>query len=602
MKRFAVFIFGLLCASPLHAVSKPASGTPIDFSNALSTGIISAYLFGEGSGSITTDATGRGRTGTLDASVTWTTNSEGAVLAFSDENELSPIAINNPVTLSAADNWTMAFNAKTTVDGLPGMVVGDNAVTTTFVWLRGGTAFQIRTTSNFDMQFTGGGTSFTSTANWVVTHAAGSTALRVYKNGAEVSDSPIDSALSTHDFKMAVLGNGYNAGGFALVGQMQYFVAWSSRALTAAEVATFNSNVWQIYSTTGVVVSSAITVTSPTNFQLFQRTSKSTGSIYINGTYTGTPSAIEAGWGGQPFKTLTSTMAGGTYSGILSSCPVGSGPLIVRFANDTGVASTIAVVSIGDAYALMGQSNSSGRGVLNQAYTGTPSSCSIFGNDYVWRGSTDPVDTSTGQVDSVSADTNPSAGGSIWPLVFSMLESSKQVPIAGIPCAKGGLGIIDWQAAADHLDRATLYGSCNYRVQNAGTHGIKAALFWGMETDAMNGMSTPTASAYILALSTNVRADMGCPMMFTTLQVATVYTSTNQAEINLAITSVTARGTISGGIVNISTGPRIEDISHDGDGVHITANATLMEVARRWYDALKNAFYKYPMRVMGSSE
>ena len=57
-----------------------------------------------------------------------------------------------------------------------------------------------------------------------------------------------------------------------------------------------------------------------------------------------------------------------------------------------------------------GQSNASGRGVINALAARGDASTFVFGNDYVWRRAEEPIDDPTNQVDTVSADTGSATG------------------------------------------------------------------------------------------------------------------------------------------------------------------------------------------------
>jgi hypothetical protein len=96
-------------------------------------------------------------------------------------------------------------------------------------------------------------------------------------------------------------------------------------------------------------VASSVTLTSPVTQQVFQREGVGAGvgkgDILITGTYTGSPTALEASWNGGGYATVVSSPSGGTFSTKLSRQSVGSGTLTVRFTNDTGVTASVSNVS-----------------------------------------------------------------------------------------------------------------------------------------------------------------------------------------------------------------------------------------------------------------
>jgi hypothetical protein len=84
---------------------KPASGTALNTSGTLYTGLNNWYGMLEGSGGTTADGKSS-NTGTLDGTVTWTSDGDGPLLTCAGGVQV-PIAISS-VVLSAAgatDNW-----------------------------------------------------------------------------------------------------------------------------------------------------------------------------------------------------------------------------------------------------------------------------------------------------------------------------------------------------------------------------------------------------------------------------------------------------------------------------------------------------------------
>lgn len=156
---------------------------------------------------------------------------------------------------------------------------------------------------------------------------------------------------------------------------------------------------------------------------------------------------------------------------------------------------------------LAGQSNDSGRGDNNQLYTSVAlPAAKLFANDNTLKAIADPVDSAVGQVDAVSADTNPAAAGSIWPIVASrMLDYWQYVgapipKLVFIPCSRGGSSITDWLPGANHEDRSTLYGSMVHRAKLAGSGqpGVLTIIsrIQG-ETDAGAGMSEAVYAGHL---------------------------------------------------------------------------------------------------------
>lgn len=324
-----------------------------------------------------------------------------------------------------------------------------------------------------------------------------------------------------------------------------------------------------------------IAITTPDAYEVFQRNGSNQANITIIGTYTGTPTAIEASWNGGAYATIVASPTGGSFTGTLSNQTGGQGTLSVRFVNDTGTSASISDVGVGDVYVIAGQSNASGKGTNNQAYSHATLKATLFGNDDVWKNLVDPVDSNSGQIDSVSSDTG--AGGSVWPLLATYILADQSVPVAFVPAPKGGTSITQWDQG---LLTSTLYGSM-YRRINAITGGIKAVLYFQGETDASNSMSTATYLSYLNALANNINSDFEVETVVGMIGNAS-YTATQLDNIRLAQIAGWNENS------NIVPGPNVVDVNladESGDNLHFKSNADLAVFAARWWAALKAAFY-----------
>lgn len=158
-----------------------------------------------------------------------------------------------------------------------------------------------------------------------------------------------------------------------------------------------------------------------------------------------------------------------------------------------------------EVYILAGQSNMSGRGLLEEL---TPEervadrAIQLYGNDEKVRPALDPLDDATGQVDTVSSDVTIAAVG---PGLFfaRALRAQRHKPILLVPCAKGGSSIGQWKPGGG---RDTLYGSCLARAKAAGP--VKGILWYQGETDAGREGSAETWKASFDALVTSFRTDL----------------------------------------------------------------------------------------------
>jgi hypothetical protein len=323
----------------------------------------------------------------------------------------------------------------------------------------------------------------------------------------------------------------------------------------------------------------AIVITTPVSYRVFQR-SGTTGSIAITGTYTGSPTAIEASFNGGTYLTIVASPSGGTYSGTLSGQTQGQGTLTVRFTNDINTFATVDYIGIGDIFIIAGQSNAVGQMSDYRPYYHPTLKAGLFGNDYTWKELVDPVDDATGQVDSVSLDTL--YHGSCWINLATYLMQDQSVPVAFVPCALVGTVISSWQPGADHQDRTTLYGSMVYRGLQT---GCKAVLWWQGESDAVAGTLEATYNASMDTLANSIYSDLGIkliPCKIFDLDQAP-WTSDNTA-VNNAIATAWSDNS------NVIAGPDFSDLAMtEIGGIHY-GNDNSFRVASRWHQSIRRGF------------
>lgn len=376
-------------------------------------------------------------------------------------------------------------------------------------------------------------------------------------------------------------------GGYVWNGRIDELAIWS-RVLTSDERASlYNSGNGATYTFSGAApAAGAIAITTPAPYQVVQRTGTA-ANIAISGTYTGSPTAIQCSFNGGAYQTVAGSPANGVFSGVLTSQSQGQGSLTCRFTNNTAISYSQPYVGIGDVFIVAGQSNASGRATNNQTYSHGSLKVSVFDNSGRWREITDPTDSNSQQLDSVSSDT---ATGSIWPLVATSHAADQSVPVAFVPCAKGGTTVLQWQPGADHLDRTTLYGSCNYRMQQAGSAAYdvapkaKAWLWWQGEQDAFASTSTSDYQTRLQALADAVYTDgNGAFLMPNKLQGGNDYNGTQQGNINTAI----------GNIWSSSHLKPLADLSDltTTSGDHFFTNGELATISTRVWNAIKAAFF-----------
>lgn len=330
----------------------------------------------------------------------------------------------------------------------------------------------------------------------------------------------------------------------------------------------------------------AIVLSTPVDYQVIQRSVSDEADISITGTYTGSPTTIEASWDGASWGVIDAAPVGGTYSGSLSSQPVGQGTLSVRFSNDISVEDSADYVGIGDIFIIAGQSNASGRGTNNQSYSHAVLKATMFGNDDVWKDMTDPVDSSVGQVDAVSVDAT--AGGTVWPELAEQIMNSQDIPVAFVPCAKGSTSITQWQRNdADPDDTTTLYGSMYRRITAIGGEA-KAVLFWQGESDAISATPRAVYLGLLNDYANDVESDFGIPTVVA--QIGDFASQSGDSIDNVRLAQLDAWEQND----NVYFGPSLYDVDLSdggGDGVHFKTDAELLTASNRWWVSISEQFY-----------
>jgi hypothetical protein len=167
--------------------------------------------------------------------------------------------------------------------------------------------------------------------------------------------------------------------------------------------------------------------------------------------------------------------------------------------------------SLVEIFGYAGQSNMSGRGLQSElppafAYGNR---VKLFTNAWTWADGYEPTDDETGQIDTVSIDTQTNKASS--GMSFGSTLAGLRVPntIGIVPCAKGATGLIaDWQR---NLSRSTLYGSMVARLKAARAFGAVKGIVWYQGEHEANSERTDLANSYAadwLAWAQDVCDDM----------------------------------------------------------------------------------------------
>jgi hypothetical protein len=393
-------------------------------------------------------------------------------------------------------------------------------------------------------------------------------------------------ATTTETISGVSAGSGWTLGEWATgVGGTNYGnITVYQIQTTATEIAAGNVVASWTGSTGGVHIpaifapapSSALTISSPTRYAVRQR-SGTTGSITVTGTYSGSPTSLEARFNGGTWTTIVASPSGGTYSGTLTGQAQGQGTLEVRFSNDTGITASVLDIGIGDVFIVAGDSISEGRGTNAQTYTHATLKATAFRQDDAWINANDPVDTGTNI-------------GSQWPLLATQIMASQSVPVAFISV---GTGSTDVAGSNNQWAKPnSAYSELTAQVTASGVNSVRGVLMH-LGPNAVVNASTLSQATYNAALDTlasNLAADVvGAPKLNIGIfgEVSTGSPPDRVAALN----------NLRAGIIeaiddnaNVETGPCLIELDYS-DGVHPQTDAELQAVAARWWLAISQTYY-----------
>lgn len=330
----------------------------------------------------------------------------------------------------------------------------------------------------------------------------------------------------------------------------------------------------------GSTPADTISLTTPVSRQTRQRDGSGNATFSVTGTYSNAVAGggIQYRWSGGAWATLVASPTGGTYSTTVT-LPTGQGTFEVRLTLATSVTASATYVTVGDIYAIYGQSNASGRGTNSRTYSG-----SFVVNQYAgsgWQNLTDPADSDSWYLDAVATDSGAAAGHWCHKMATDLM-TDLSVPIGIMIVAKGGTGITSFKASANHLDRATLYGSLNYHINAIG--GVKCVLWWQGETDALAFMSQATYNGHLDTIANDLQSDRGIKLMSCLLQNSSGIPDVDEQKIRDAVTEAVGNNS------NVLLGPNFSAIGSD-DAYHFTSNTTVDNAGALWADAIITAFF-----------
>lgn len=320
----------------------------------------------------------------------------------------------------------------------------------------------------------------------------------------------------------------------------------------------------------GGVVSDSITISTPTQYQIHQRDGSDEADIAITGTYSGTPTSVEARFNGGAWATIDASPTGGTFSGTLSAQAAGQGALTVRFTNDTDVNDSIADVGIGDVWLILGQSNANAWYDNNQSYTHATLKATKWERDGTgWEEYLDPSGYIT-------------TGGSVWPLVATHHMADQNVPCGFLLMAQNGTRLVDgpW----DPGNPGFSYTETLARITEAGIDDLAGVIFNQGEADAVAGASQQDYYDTLALLRSSFEADTGIDAPWIVCQVGTTPGTASAAVLDGIRAAQVAQWEDNAGIY---PGP----VDYDRLDIHRTTDEEAIEYAGRLWLAMDAAVF-----------
>lgn len=395
--------------------------------------------------------------------------------------------------------------------------------------------------------------------------------------------------------------------------------------------------------------SNTITLTGVPDWRIYQRTGSNQATIALAGTCTSGASVIEArhtAFGAAPGSWTTVDAAPTTsYSGTLTVA-TGQGTLEVR-ANYGGVYAYVRrhAVGVGDVFMIVGTSNASGM-QLNDGYNRTESwltdyefgkpAPALLSNrktaaaTHEWVELHDPTDAYSAAstdlpsrtnsifggssswlqadngADATTDTTTTGAGKSVWPAVAALIVEHQAVPVAIVPCPRGGSNLASWvrtvanywpefRARVEELagisvsDTTALDGTMAravLAVMGENDYGVSPATYEA--NNATNGSVRSWGQ-------NDIYANTGLPvhlMVTGDWPGTSAYTFTTAP--NDGITRVRKANLAAWDETGILPGPHTYELDladEGGDGFHYKTQTELDTLAKRWYAVLVESWY-----------
>lgn len=252
---------------------------------------------------------------------------------------------------------------------------------------------------------------------------------------------------------------------------------------------------------TGAGVNS-LSLSEPLAKSVLQRDGSNRTDIPIRGTYSGTPSRIEAravpraGYSGTPigWQAIENAPTDGVFSTVLPNVPGGWYDVEVRTMEGTTPLKIFLVeqVGVGEIFIMTGQSNSANYGSPVQIPTDericAPSNQTLTS----WQHAKDPQPNAGG------------SGGSPWPKLAELIVGKYDIPVGIVSVGVGSTTVSQWMP-----------GSQNYEsklkpiLKNFGKGGFRAILWHQGESDSLAKTPSVTYAESLQAIIDQSRQDAG---------------------------------------------------------------------------------------------
>lgn len=308
-----------------------------------------------------------------------------------------------------------------------------------------------------------------------------------------------------------------------------------------------------------------ITITSPKNYQMFQRDPNSS-VITVAGTYTGTPTALEVSFAGGTFQTLVSNPSGGNFTGTIAA-PTGQGNIVVRFANSHATNASVTTVGVGDIYIAIGDSNHSGRATQSvvQASSNNGLVSTYYARDNTWKPHQEGTSTGVGTWDS-------DGQGSYFGALATLIMNNANVPVAFIPGARGSTTLDQWSVTENGANPYWVYGFALNIAQKASTKRKAVLCVLGTNPSSLD---TAGATAAYNKIVDAYKASLN-------VETVLYYAVGASAANNAAVTDVVANN------ANAVQGPNFVGA---WQGIHYSNAAEINVAAGRAWSALQALYY-----------